>query len=581
MQVLVKLLEMRLWIARRLRLGDDHTMLVWAALCGVLGAFATVLFREAIAVSQTALVGRSGSIVAMASALPWHWRLALPAVGGLLAGCVLIWAKRMPAPTASDYMEAVAVGDGRLPIRQTLLRSLSSLISIVSGGSIGREGSMVQLAALTASTISRAVALDPARLRVLVACGAAAGLTSAYNAPIAGAVFVTEIVIGSLAMNTFGPVLVASVVANIVMRELPGYHTPYEIPAFPPIFGPEILGFVGLGIVCGVMAPAFLAYLATTKRMFGRMRLPLPAKLAIGGLGVGAISLWMPQVWGNGYSVVNGLLQNPGTWTFVLLLLILKVIATGLTTGSGAVGGVFTPTLFVGAALGHLVGIGIQASAPGLATPAFAYVIVGMGAFLAATTQAPFMAILMLFEMTASYQVILPLMLACVVSYVIARSMGDASMYEVTIKRNKAVRSRTEVRDGCMRTMIRPAQTVLPLDADFSRITRLFSEFPVRYAYVVDPEGHYHGVVRVQDVADAISRQTDGAIPSSLNAEQLLKRDQIRAVTPETSLGNALEVFVEHKGERLPVVDQRDATLLGVVYKSSILEAYASLGNGE
>ncbi|AMP00686.1 voltage gated chloride channel family protein [Collimonas arenae] len=344
---------------------ESNSMLLWAAVVGFLGALATILFRECIYGMQMLLTGHSGSFVAMAKSLPWWWRLLLPAAGGVVAGAILLLAKRVPAAATSDYMEAVAIGDGNIPVRQSLLRSLSSLATIVSGGSIGREGSMVQLSALAASLVGRITHFSPARLRLLVACGAAAGITSAYNAPIAGAFFVTEIVLGAIVMESFGPVVVASVVANITMRELPGYRPAYEMPPFPPIAGIEILWFVLLGIMAGVAAPQFLRLLGFSKQIFKKTGLPLPWRLGLGGLLVGLISIWLPEVWGNGYSVVNSLLHTPWLWWSVLVVLVLKVVATAITTGSGAIGGIFTPTLFVGAAIGYLFGQVLHVLLPG------------------------------------------------------------------------------------------------------------------------------------------------------------------------------------------------------------------------
>ncbi|WP_179214254.1 chloride channel protein, partial [Paraburkholderia caledonica] len=185
------------------------------------------------------------------------------------------------------YMEAVTMGDGVVPVWQSMWRSISSLFTIATGGSIGREGSMVQLAALCSSIIGRCVRFDPARLRMLVACGAAAGITSAYNAPIAGAFFVTELVLGCMAMEWFGPILVSSVVANITMRQFAGYRPPYQMPVFPTITGIEVLPFIVLGLLCGVLAPRFLLLLSASKKGFGKVPLPLPLKLGLGGLIVG------------------------------------------------------------------------------------------------------------------------------------------------------------------------------------------------------------------------------------------------------------------------------------------------------
>ncbi|VVD61372.1 voltage-gated ClC-type chloride channel ClcB [Pandoraea eparura] len=568
-------LKARLRLKALLSTSEGYALLPWAALAGLLGALATIAFRESIHAIQFVLSGHSGSLVEMAKALPWYWRVVMPAAGGLVAGLFLIWSRRVPAGAMSDYMEAVTIGDGRLPMRQSLLRSLSSLFTIASGGAIGREGSMVQLAALVASLLGRLRNFDAEQLRILVACGAAAGLTSAYNAPIAGAFFVTEIVIGSIVMRHFGPILVASVVANITMRELPGYRPAYEMPAFPAIFGVEVVLFIALGAFCGVISPQFLRLLNRSRKEFQRMTLPVPLKLAIGGLGVGIISIWVPEVWGNGYSVVNSLLHAQWVWSFVVVVLVLKIIATALTIGAGAVGGVFTPTLFVGAALGYLSGLVAHGLWPHATSDPFAYAMVGMGAFLAASTSAPLMAILMIFEMTLSYQVVLPLIVSCVVAYFVARSISDVSMYDVTIKRHRDATDRLRLRGMQMRMLIRPTETVLPMTAGFDQISSMFLEYPVKYVYVVDEAGRYQGVLALGDLVRVMLKRREG---DALTARNLLRRDDVHVISPNMGLADALQRFMTHPGERLPVVDGMCGTLLGVVHKSSVLDAYARLG---
>lgn len=562
------------YLQRLFRLSEVHLMLLYAGVVGVLGALSTIAFRDGLAAMQHVLVGRSGSFVEMAQTLPWQMRVILPTAGGVIAGLFLVLANRYTAGIKSDYMEAVAVGDGHISVRQTMLRSLSSFSSIVSGGSIGREGAMVQLAAMCASVTGRTVRLEPSRLRLLVACGAAAGLASAYNAPIAGAFFVTEIVLGSIAMASFGPVLVAAVVANITMREFPGYQPAYQMPAFQDIAGVEVLLFIGLGVVAGVAAPQFLRILDGTKKLFQKSGLPLPVRLGIGGLMVGILSVWVPQVWGNGYSVVNSLLHDQWLWTAVLTVLVFKLVATALTTGSGAVGGVFTPTLFMGAAMGLLFGQTMQALLPQAVSAPFTYAIVGMGAFLAAATSAPLMAILMIFEMTLSYQVMLPLMLSCVVAYFIARSIDTSSMYEIIIKRNREEQDRLRLRKTQMRELIRPAETVLPLTATLDELTRTFIEHSVKYIYIVDEHHRLQGQVALQDLTSVLT----GVPAEKKTAADYLRRDFLPVITPEMSLSEALQRFLTHQGERLPIVQSiDDPVLLGAIYKTSLLDAYYRL----
>ena len=569
------LLKLRTRAQTLFRLSDDHTMLVWAVIVGVAGAFATAAFREGIDELQRMFGGEAGNFVEMAKHLPWPVRVVVPAAGGLIAGvCLLIARRRASKQAHADYMEAVTIGDGVVPVWQSLWRSLSSLFTIASGGSIGREGSMVQLAALSASLIGRFVHFDPPRLRLLVACGAAAGITSAYNAPIAGAFFVTEIVLGSIAMESFGPIVVSSVVANITMREFAGYRPPYEMPVFPTITGVEVLLFVVLGLLCGALAPHFLRLLAASKKRFALLPLPLPVRLALGGLIVGVISIWWPEVWGNGYEVVNSLLHEPWTWTALLTVLVFKIIATAATAGSGAVGGIFTPTLFVGAVLGCLFGIAVHTIWPHSTSAPFAYAMVGMGAFLAAATHAPLMAILMIFEMTLSYQVVLPLMLSCVVAYFIARTSEQTSMYEVTLRRTREEKERTRLAATQMRELVKPADTVVPLTANVKEMTRVFLEYPVKYLYVVDDGEHFQGVVALKDITSDLLDERDTETKTAADYLQ----PHFDVLTPDMSLGEALQHFLAFQGERLPVIERRaQPLLLGVVYKTSLLDAYFRL----
>ena len=203
--------------------GDDRWLLLWAALIGVVGALATVAFHEGMALAERLATGHPGSLVSAAEALaPWR-RVITPALGGVAAG-VFLWLARRVANgrKQSDYLEAIAVGDGRQDVGGTVLRGLSSLCTIGSGGSIGREGAMVQLAAATGSWIGQLGRFDGDDLRLLLACGAAAGFASAYDAALSGAIFIAEIVYGTLAIRRLGPLMVASVVANVTVHQVLG-----------------------------------------------------------------------------------------------------------------------------------------------------------------------------------------------------------------------------------------------------------------------------------------------------------------------------------------------------------------------
>lgn len=562
----------------RLMPRPGNTLWLWAALAGLVGALATVVFREAISLLQWGFTRHTGSLVAAASALqPWQ-RVWIPALGGLLAGTVLALARRMPgARSAPDYMEAISAGDGVIKPGQSLVRSLSSLLSIASGASIGREGAMVQLGAMAASMLGKAVDFNVPRQRLLTACGAAAGIASAYNAPIAGALFVSEIVLGSMAMSGLGPLLVASVSASIVIHQVAGYHASYDMPAFAPIAGADVLPYLMLGVLTGLVAPAFLWMLDAAKSLFARLPLPLPLRLSLGGLIVGLVSMYEPQVWGNGYSVVNSILGSPWVWQALLLVLAAKLLATSATVGSGAVGGVFTPTLFVGATFGALYAHALNALVPGLALPS-ACAAVAMGAMLAATTHAPLMSILMISEMTMSYQITLPLMLACVSAYSVARVLRRGSVYAASLRSQRADAGVQAIRLTTVADLIKPDRPSVTPRTSVAELAQLFARHRVQYLYVVNEQGGFVGAVSLHDVARVTAQQ---AVPTPCASDILLR--EFPVLTPDMDMSAALLVFARHHGERLPVVsDEAGARkLLGSATKTDVMLLMgASLAGG-
>jgi chloride channel protein, CIC family len=428
-----------------MRLDTPWRHLVVATAVGALGALAVAAFRQALFALETLLVGASGGhLVSAAQKLPADMRMLAPALGGLAAGLLLWFAERgRTAPAAGaplrhggDYIEAVAIGNGRLDIRGGLLKVGASMLVVSTGGAVGREGAMVLLAAMLASLLGRIIGRG-ADLRLVVSCGAAAGLAAAYHAPLAGALFVAEILLGSLALAQLGPVVVAAVMAFGVSVTLGERSVLFPL-ATVTLPG---LGQVGLilmfSIIGGVLGACLLRWLRAARTLFVRSRLLLPAAFALGGLAVGVLSLWRPEVWGNGYSSIHQQLTSPAAWSVVALVLALKLLAIGATTGSGAPGGVFTPTLFAGAAVGALAASALAAGGVTAASGPL-YAVVGMAVLLAATTHAPVMSASMVFEMTGQYA-LLPLLLpACVIAALVSRRFAAMSVYGLSGPADKA-----------------------------------------------------------------------------------------------------------------------------------------------
>jgi CIC family chloride channel protein len=578
---ILPLLKLRVWLGERFRPTELQVTLIWAGLVGFLGAVASLLFRAATGWIHLLLTGSDIPLVQSFMEMP-HWqRVLTPAVGGALAGATILYGMRFSKQkNSTDYMEAIVLGEGNVPVRSSLVKSASALFTIATGGSIGREGPLVQLAAVVASLPGRWRHWPAPRRRLIVACGAAAGIASAYNAPIAGAMFVAEIVLGSVSMENFGPLVFASVVATMTIRQSPlmGFGNPlYEITPFKLNTNWEILPYAVLGIAAGAAAPWFLRFLRLCEKLFEKSRLPLIPRLTVGGIIVGLLAIYYPEVAGNGYSSINNILHNEWTWTVLLGIFLCKLLATGATFGSGAVGGVFTPTLFVGAGFGYLVGCAFHALWPHSALTPSAFALVGMGAFLAATTHAPLMAMLMVFEITLDYAIILPLMLGCVIAYYLSVGIEPASIYSEALRRKGARLFDEQLSRLRVLDLMKTAPPVVPPTAEFNEIAQSFISHRFNYLYVTDADRHFLGVVSLHDIKPYLNEPEMAGV---IIAEDILRED-FPTVTPNVPLTQALEYFAHHDGERLPVLDEHNRTLLGSISKSDLILAIAQRSKGE
>lgn len=567
---LLRLLRWRLWFIEKLRPSPWQETLFWAAGAGVLGALTALGFRWGIDFVHLLLTGRVGGMVDSFRELEWWERLGVPAVGGLLAGLVLLFGRRLHrGQSSTDYMEAILIGSGQIPFRATIVKSTAALFSIASGGSIGREGPMVQLSSMVASWLGQRGRLSAPQLRLLVACGAAAGIASAYNAPIAGSFFVAEIILGSIAMESLGPLAVSAVAATLTMRALSDAHTLYAVPTFQLHSLWEIGPFVLLGVLAGSIAPFFLRSLRTVEGWFASTKLPVPARLALGGLLVGGLAVWVPEVCGNGYSVVVAILNGQLVWTALVVVLLCKWAATASSFGSGAPGGVFTPTLFMGASLGYLFGYAVNAVWPLGAQDPRAFALVGMGSLLAAASHAPVMAIIMLFEMTLSYDIIMPLMLCSVVAYYTARGIEDQSLYSESLKKKAAEQPELVQLPGVVADLVKPQAAPVALNARFEEIARLFLQARQEEVYVTTEDGAYAGAISLHDIKPYLS---DPAIATHVIAGDLL-RDDVPPVSMMAPLAEALRLFAQHAGQTLPVIEPVTGRLTGMVVKNDLLLA--------
>ena len=564
---LLWLLRWRVWVQERLQPSEWQATLLWAAVAGVLGAFMAILFSTLTESVHDWFGSSHLGVVDSIARLPMWARVAVPTLGGALAGVVLVYGQKITRfQSSTDYMEAIAIGSGNVPTRATLVKSLAALFSIGSGGSIGREGPMVQLASLVASRLGRWRKFTPPQLRLLVACGAAAGIASAYNAPIAGSFFVAEIILGTIAMESLGPLVISAVAATVTLRVFTNAHVLYKVPAFGEISAWEIGPYIVLGVITGAMAPFFLNSLRQAERFFVALKLPIVARLALGGLLVGVIAINVPRVCGNGYSVVVEILSGKMMWGVIPGLLACKWLATMASFGSGAPGGVFTPALFMGACTGLLFGTTVHHFWPAGAANPLAFALVGMGAFLSAASRAPVMAVIMLFEMTMSHDIILPLLLCNVIAYYTAKGIDVSSLYSEALQRKAAAVPNPSLGEGRVSDLMRADPPTLSPSAQFEEIARMFLRLRVNNLYVVDNTGRFLGVVSLHDIKSYLGEPD---LAKLVIARDILREDFPR-VAPDQPLTAALAGFLGIHAERLPVVGH-DGALRGSLAKSDLL----------
>jgi len=562
----------------KLVLNEEAFHLVLAGLVGVIGGLVNLFFFYAVHLIQP------GDPVEVAGRLNDWERVLVPTLGGLAAGLILHWGLRFVGPQGStNLLEVVVAGDGRLPFRTVLVKTISAIISIATGASIGREGGITQLAATLSSKLGQIAKWPPYRLRLLVGCGAASGIAAAYNAPIAGAVFSALIVLGNFSMNLFAPLVFSSVIAAMVSRSFFGIERWYKIPPFPAATLPQLPWFVLLGVLCGAVGAVFLKLLRLGEERFRRLNWPVYLRLTLAGLIVGIIAIGFPGVCGNGFSMTNDILHekfltaaNPLLW--LAGLLVAKWVATAATVGAGTVGGVFTPTLFIGASAGALFGTALhQLGGWAAGVPAGAFALVGMGAVLAATTRSPLLAMIMIFELSLDYSLVPPLMLACVVSILVARQLHGESVYTEHLRVKGLALGQETSRPGAtmeqtigdlMRAPVTPVRENTPL----REIADQFLTNSNNFLPVVDAQRRLIGMVALQDLKEFLNASQDlGAVIA-----YDVMRPPPKCLTPGQRLLEALPAVLESEFRNVPVVNNpAENKLVGAVVRAEVLAIFS------
>lgn len=534
---------------------------------------------------QELLWGNGHDLLAAAMSSSTSRRVLLPAAGGAVLGILgLILRVRMQGNGTAGLMHALALKNGVVSLRREYPGTASGILTVACGGSLGREGPMVEFGTALSSWLGRRFHLEPRELRILVCAAAGAGMAAAYNAPIGGAMFAMEVLIGNLALEVLGPVVVASVVATLISRNAMGDLPRFVIPDYVLVSPWEFVGYLALGILGGLLAVVVIRTMSLCADGFARLRLPDSVKPFIGFGLVGVLGIWLPYVYGNGYETVNLALHESLTLKLLLLLPLAKLLATALTRGSGGAGGMFTPTLMMGALLGGAFGTLVHGWFPQSTAGPGAYALVGMAAVLAGTTHAPIMAVFMIFEQTDSYQIILPLMLVSIVSYGVAHRLKRQSLQEEFLRRRGIELPRGR-EAGVMRSlrvahvMHDDVEAVRPTDS-LRTVVDYFLRYRFNYLYVVDDDRRFLGVIAFHGMKNILDQT--GSLEMVI--AQDLFEPGFETVMPDDSLAETMERFWKQNSERLPVVDgDGSGRLVGWISKRDLIAVYKQeiLGEGE
>ena len=555
-------------------------LLILALLVGVGGGLGAIAFRELIRLFTEVFSGHADYSTAGRVSnhwVPWlgaFFVVVSPAVAGLIYGpLVKRFAPEARGHGVPEVMLAVAERGGRIPGKVAVVKSLASALTIGSGGSVGREGPIVQIGSAIGSTLGRLIGAPESRLRLLVACGAAAGISATFNTPIAGAVFALELIVQDFQTESFGAVVVASVTADVIGRAAFGTAPFLHLPTFTVGHPVEYALFALLGLLAGVGGVLFTRVLYAIEDACDWVwRGPEWLRPGAGGLVFGLLLLALPEMYGVGYPVLQKGIDGDYALGMLALLLVGKVLATSLTIGIGGSGGVFAPSLFCGAMLGEAFGLIGHQIAPGSVGNAGAYALIGMAAFFAGSARAPITAVIILFELTGEYTIILPLMLAVVLATAVSRRLSHETIYTLKLAR----RGISLITPGTPRAVLRAGKVgavmsgVPPVVGASTPLTELLIQLagcPV--VLVAGPDQTFHGVVTSHAVAQAWTEQG----MESLTAQDLA--GTVRSIATTCSLEKALAELLHDNGTGIAVTDHK-GDVIGWIDHRSMLAGLAA-----
>ena len=551
-------------------------MLLFSVLIGLAAGGGALLFRWLIEFFQGLFWG-PGPFLEQVAASPVWWRALAPASAGLAAGLIIFfYAPEVRGPGVPEVIVSVVSRQSTMRHRVTLLKALVTSLLIGGGASVGREGPIVQIGSSVGSSLSRLFHLRPELRRAFLAAGAAAGISATFNAPITGTLFAIEIILLDLDLSHITHIVVASVAASVLSRlflgDFPAFHTaPFVLADYRELWVHFAVGLAGGGV-----AVLFIRCIGWSDNLFSRLPGPGWYKPAIGGLLLGLMALQLPPALGVGYEIVNLAVDGNLLSGTAAVLIFAKMAATALCIGSGMSGGIFVPSLAVGAAMGVAVGAGLDGWVSDFTLNPAHYALTGMGAVVAGTTLAPITAILTLFELTLNEQVILPGMLACITSMAVVRLVQGHSVYEARLLRQgyDIVRGHDVgiLRHLSARDFMTREYETIPENAPLRTIMDRFLNARYPHFVVLDDQERLAGFLSIRDVREML--QNYGILKNLVIAADIMARPVV-TLSEKDSLEAAFLRFEDHPFSCLPVTARDDSRkVVGLLKKDDLLRAY-------
>ena len=557
-------------LLEKFRTSEHLFMIIIPIIIGLLGGVGAIVLRSMIHLFQAVLWGNEEY------AANWFLTILVPAVGAFIVGMIIYYFSReAKGHGVPEVMEAISLKNGIIRPRVVAGKVVASALTIASGGSVGREGPIIQIGSAIGSTLGQVFRLSRRRMQTLVGCGAAAGIAAAFNAPIAGAMFAVEIILGDFAISQFSPIVISSVTATVISRMKYGNFPAFEVPKYALVHPIELVPYALLGLVAGAVGVLFVKVLYYFEEKFDSVNIPDFYKTAMGGILLGVIGLAFPQVFGVGYNSMNqAFLGRMEVWLLFVLVFI-KILASALTLGSGSSGGIFAPSLFMGAMTGGVFGNILHKLFPTVTAGPGAYSLVAMSAVVAATTHAPITAILIIFEMTSDYKIILPLMIATIISLVVTRRQKGSIYTLKLMKKGINIHEGKEInilQSMKVKNVMRKSINILPATTSMKDMIEIFVTSPHNYFYIKDESGR---------IKEKISQVELSAIaPDYENLKDFVVADDIATpnhllVTEEDNLDFVMREFGKENVDEIPVVSSRDdKDILGTVWRRDVIEAY-------